>query len=90
MCSLLGFQPLAGIKLLGAYYTMGPYDVVFIMEAANEQSVTAVMLATAAQRNARGILCELLSVVLPERLRFRFTRRKLRSICRKLVKSNTE
>jgi hypothetical protein len=76
MCSLLGFQPLAGIKLLGAYYTMGPYDVVFIMEAENEQSVTVVMLATAAQRNARGTLCELLSGVLPERLRFRFTRRK--------------
>ena len=59
MCSLLGFQPLAGVKLLGAYYTMGPYGVVVIMEAENEQSVTAVMLATDAQGNARGILCEL-------------------------------
>ena len=45
----------AGMKLLGAYYTQGPYDLVVISETDNEDAATAFALATAAQGNVRSV-----------------------------------
>jgi uncharacterized protein with GYD domain len=43
-----------GIKILGAYYTMGAYDVVTIAEIEDEQLATAFGLASLAQGNVRA------------------------------------
>ena len=43
-----------GIKMLGVYYTQGPYDVVVISEADDEKAATAFALATGAQGNVRS------------------------------------
>ena len=40
-----------GMKILGIYYTQGPYDMVVISEAEDEKTATAFTLATAAQGN---------------------------------------
>jgi uncharacterized protein with GYD domain len=45
----------AGMKVLGVYYTQGPYDMVVISEASNEKAATAFALATAAQGNVTSI-----------------------------------
>lgn len=45
----------AGMKLLGAYYTQGPYDLVAITETDDEDAATAFTLATAAQGNVRSM-----------------------------------
>ena len=45
----------AGMKLLGAYYTQGPDDLVAISETDNEDAATAFALATAAQGNVRSV-----------------------------------
>jgi uncharacterized protein with GYD domain len=41
----------AGIRVVGAYYTEGPYDVVVISDAPDEKKATAFALGTAAQGN---------------------------------------
>ena len=43
----------AGVKILGAYYTMGAYDAVVIAEAADEQLAVAGLLASGAQGYSR-------------------------------------
>jgi uncharacterized protein with GYD domain len=43
----------AGGKLVGAYYTMGKYDGVVILEAPNDEVVMKIMLATASLGNVR-------------------------------------
>ena len=43
-----------GIKMLGVYYTQGPYDIIGIWEADDEKAATAFALATAAQGNVRS------------------------------------
>jgi uncharacterized protein with GYD domain len=43
----------AGGKLLGAYYTMGKYDGIVILEAPNDEIVMKLMLATASLGNIR-------------------------------------
>lgn len=43
----------AGVKILGAWYIEGAYDLVVLSEAANEKAATAVTLAIAAQGNVR-------------------------------------
>jgi len=44
-----------GMKVLGAYYTQGQYDLIVISEAADEKAATAFALANAAQGNVRSI-----------------------------------
>lgn len=44
----------AGMKVLAAYYTQGPYDLVVVSEAEDEDAATAFTLATAAQGNVRS------------------------------------
>jgi uncharacterized protein with GYD domain len=43
-----------GLKIVGAYYTQGAYDLVVISEASDESAATAFALATAAQGNVRS------------------------------------
>jgi uncharacterized protein with GYD domain len=43
-----------GMKMIAAYYTEGPYDLIVISEAADEKAATAFALATAAQGNVRS------------------------------------
>ncbi len=43
-----------GIKMLGVYYTQGPYDAIGIWEVDDEKAATAFALATAAQGNVRS------------------------------------
>lgn len=43
-----------GLKVLGAYYTLGQHDLVVISEAADENVATAFALAQAAQGNIRS------------------------------------
>jgi uncharacterized protein with GYD domain len=45
----------SGVKILGAYYTQGPYDIVVISEAQDENAATAFALGLAAQGNVRSI-----------------------------------
>lgn len=45
----------AGMKVLGFYYTQGPYDVVVVSEAADERVATAFALGTASQGNVRSL-----------------------------------
>jgi uncharacterized protein with GYD domain len=45
----------AGMKVLGAYYTQGPYDLVVVSEAEDVNAATAFALGTAAQGNVRSI-----------------------------------
>jgi uncharacterized protein with GYD domain len=44
----------AGLRVLGAYYTEGPYDLVVVIEADDERTATAFALATGAQGNVRS------------------------------------
>ena len=44
----------AGVKVLAAYYTVGPYDLVVISEAHDEKAANAFTLATGAQGNVRS------------------------------------
>jgi uncharacterized protein with GYD domain len=43
-----------GMKMIGAYYTEGPYDLIAISEVADEKVATAFALATAAQGNVKS------------------------------------
>ena len=43
-----------GMKMIGAYYTQGAYDLIAISESADEKVATAFALATAAQGNVRS------------------------------------
>ena len=43
-----------GMKIIGAYYTEGVYDLVVISEAADERAATAFALGIAAQGNVRS------------------------------------
>jgi uncharacterized protein with GYD domain len=43
-----------GMKIVGAYYTEGPYDLVVIAEAADERAAMAFSLGVAAQGNVRS------------------------------------
>ncbi|MEX2142027.1 MAG: GYD domain-containing protein [Pirellulales bacterium] len=42
-----------GVKVTGIYWTLGPFDGLLLMEAEDEQSVTAAMLQLAAQGNVQ-------------------------------------
>ena len=42
-----------GVKVTNLYWTLGPFDGLVIMEAEDEQSVTAAMLLLAAQGNVQ-------------------------------------
>ncbi len=44
----------AGLKVLGVYYTQGPYDVVVVSEADDEEVAMAFALGTAVQGNVRS------------------------------------
>lgn len=44
-----------GGKMKSVWWTMGPYDVVSIIEAPDDETVTAFSLAVAAQGNARTV-----------------------------------
>ncbi len=43
-----------GVRFVETYYTVGPYDIVTVMEAADEESATAVLLALGAAGNVRS------------------------------------
>ena len=43
-----------GVRVLGVYYTQGPYDIIVISEADDEKAATAFGLATGAQGNVRS------------------------------------
>jgi uncharacterized protein with GYD domain len=45
----------AGMKVLGFYYTVGPYDMVVVSEADNEKVANAFALKTASQGNVRSV-----------------------------------
>jgi uncharacterized protein with GYD domain len=45
----------AGGKVLGAYYTQGPYDLVVVSDIADENAANAVALALASQGNVRSM-----------------------------------
>ena len=45
----------AGMRILGIYYTQGPYDMIAISEADDEKAAAAFALATAAQGNVTSI-----------------------------------
>lgn len=51
----IGAAQAAGTKILGVYYTQGPYDLVVVSEADDEKAATAVALGIAAQGNVRSI-----------------------------------
>ena len=42
-----------GVKVTGLYWTLGPFDGLVLMEANDDQSVTAAMLQLAAQGNVQ-------------------------------------
>src|SRR4249919_3308242 len=43
----------AGVELKEIYWTQGPYDLVAIIEASDDESIAAAMLGVAAQGNSR-------------------------------------
>lgn len=43
-----------GLKILSAHYTQGPYDLVVVSEAEDEEKAAAFALATAAQGNVQS------------------------------------
>ncbi len=43
----------SGVKIVGAYLTLGTYDNVFVIEAPDDETVARAMLAVGAQGNAR-------------------------------------
>ncbi len=45
----------AGVKVVAAYYTQGPYDLVVVSEADDESNATAFALGTAAQGNVHSV-----------------------------------
>lgn len=45
----------AGMKVHGAYYTMGPYDLVVVSEGDDERAATAFALGIGAQGNVRSV-----------------------------------
>lgn len=45
----------AGVELKEIYWTQGPYDLVCVMEAADDESIAAAMLGVAALGNTRTI-----------------------------------
>lgn len=44
-----------GVTFKDIYWTIGPYDVVAIVEAADEESAAAAMLAVASEGNVRSV-----------------------------------
>ncbi len=44
----------AGVKVIAAYYTQGPYDLVIVSEAADENAAVALTLGIGAQGNVRS------------------------------------
>ncbi len=43
----------AGVKLKDIYWTLGPYDIVGVFEAADDETATAALLALGAMGNVR-------------------------------------
>ena len=43
-----------GVTFKDIYWTVGPYDIVAVVEAADEESATAALLAVASQGNIRS------------------------------------
>lgn len=46
----------AGVKVLGAYYTQGPYDLVVVAEGDDDRLGAALTLSQAAQGNVRTLM----------------------------------
>lgn len=44
-----------GVKITQMFYTLGPYDCVTVLDAKDEDSLTAFMLATSSQGNVRTV-----------------------------------
>lgn len=44
----------AGEKLIGAYYTLGEYDVVLIIEAPNDETVMSLMIKVGSFGNLKS------------------------------------
>ena len=44
-----------GVKVLAAYYTQGPYDLVIVSDVENEDAANAFTLSIGAQGNVRSI-----------------------------------
>ncbi len=42
-----------GVKFVQVYWTVGPYDVVVVLEAPDDESVTAMLLELASEGNLR-------------------------------------
>jgi uncharacterized protein with GYD domain len=40
-----------GVKIIGVYWTLGPFDTVIIFEAPDDETATAAMLSLSAQGN---------------------------------------
>jgi uncharacterized protein with GYD domain len=45
----------AGARFIGVWWTLGPYDIVAIIEAPDDATATRLMLATAMQGNVRSL-----------------------------------
>jgi uncharacterized protein with GYD domain len=45
----------AGARFIGVWWTLGPYDLVAIIEAPDDETATRLLLATAMQGNVRSI-----------------------------------
>ncbi len=43
-----------GVRFVETYYTVGPYDIVTVVEAPDDESATAVLLALGAAGNVRS------------------------------------
>ncbi len=48
------FEP-RGVRLLSAFYTMGPYDLVVVLEGPNDEAVNQALLASAADGHFRSV-----------------------------------
>lgn len=45
----------AGSRFIGVWWTLGPYDIVAIVEAPDDATATRLLLATAMQGNIRSL-----------------------------------
>jgi uncharacterized protein with GYD domain len=45
----------AGARFIGVWWTLGPYDLVAVIEAPDDETATRLLLATAMQGNVRSV-----------------------------------
>jgi uncharacterized protein with GYD domain len=45
----------AGVRFIGVWWTLGPYDAVIVIEAPDDETVTRLLLAMGMQGNARTV-----------------------------------